>query len=87
MGAQAQYMKACAAALTKEALVARGDPEVPLQAFEGAMAVVRSSHVTHSLELVEVGRLFGLGFALESLQRNLGDLADRIDEAARMREL
>jgi len=87
MMCQAQFMRACAEGLTAEALVQRGDPQSPLERFEAAMALVRSSRVTHTLDFDDVGRLFGLGFALESLQRNLGDLADRIDEAARTREL
>jgi hypothetical protein len=54
-----------------------------LKAFEAAIATLRQSRLTHDLDFEAVGRLFGLAFALESLHRNLTDLGDRIDEAAK----
>jgi uncharacterized membrane protein YccC len=83
MQAEADFMRACGAALSDQRLVDRGEREVKLKAFEDAMGALRQSRLTHELNFDSVGRLFGLGFALESLHRNLTDLGDRVDEAAK----
>jgi uncharacterized membrane protein YccC len=83
MRAEAGFMRACADALVAERLVDRGDREDRLKAFEAAIATLRQSHLTHDLDFDAVGHLFGLAFALESLHRNLSDLGDRVDEAAK----
>jgi uncharacterized membrane protein YccC len=85
MRAEADRMRRCGLALIGERAVAKGSELEALTEFEGAMATLRASRATHQMSLEPVGRLFGLTFALESLHRNLGDLADRIDEAAAAR--
>jgi uncharacterized membrane protein YccC len=79
--AEAARMRRCGAALMGERAVAAGGEGEALAVFEAAMAELRASRATHKMSLEPVGRLFGLVFALESLHRNLGDLADRISEA------
>ena len=83
MTAEAAFMRACGQALAAERLVDRGAREDKLKAFEDAVAALRQSRLTHDLSFDAVGHLFGLAFALESLHRNLSDLGDRIDEAAK----
>ncbi len=87
MAAQAEAMRGCGRALAAGTQVPRDGERRMLAVFEDSMAVVRRSKLTHDLSFETVGRLFGLGFALESLHRNLSDLADRIDEAARAAEV
>jgi uncharacterized membrane protein YccC len=83
MQAEADFMRACGTALGEQRRVDRGEREAKLTAFEAAMGALRQSRLTHDLSFDAVGRLFGLGFALESLHRNLTDLGDRVDEAAK----
>ena len=82
MTCEAAFMRQCGAALLAKTRADRGGRAAALEAFEGAMGELRRSHLTHDLDFDAVGHVFGLGFALESLHRNLTDLADRIDEAA-----
>ncbi len=79
---EAAFMRRCGAALVARTGVDRKGREEALLAFETAMGALRRSRITHDLDFDAVGHVFGLGFALESLHRNLSDLADRIDEAA-----
>jgi len=81
MRAEAAFMRRCGEALAAGGRVDRGERDLALAAFETAMADLRRSGVTHDLDFDAVGHVFGLAFALESLHRNLTDLADRIDEA------
>ncbi len=83
--AQSAFMRECGQALTAERTVNRTGRIEALQTFEGAVETLRRSHLTHDLDFDVVGHVFALAFALESLHRNLGDLADRIDETARGR--
>jgi uncharacterized membrane protein YccC len=79
---EAAFMRRCGAALLAKTTVDRKGREEALQTFEMAIGELRRSRLTHDLDFDAVGHLFGRGFALESLHRNLTDLADRIDEAA-----
>jgi len=83
MTAETAFMRACGDALLKERLVERGARADKRKAFEDSIGVLRHSRLTHDLDFDGVGHLFGLAFALESLHRNLTDLGDRIDEAAK----
>ncbi len=87
MQAEAAFMRACGSALVAGRRVERGDREARLKAFEAAMGNLRQSRLTHELSFDAVGHLFALGFALESLHRNLTDLGDRVDEAAKTKGL
>ena len=87
MTCEASFMRRCGAALLAKTRVDRSEREAALKAFEGAMDELRRSRATHDLDFDAVGHVFGLGFALESIHRNLTDLADRIDEAAAAPEL
>jgi uncharacterized membrane protein YccC len=82
MTGEAAFMRQCGSALLATTRVDRRGREEALTAFEAAMEALRRSRATHDLDFDAVGHVFGLGFALESLHRNMTDLADRIDEAA-----
>ena len=82
MRCEAVFMGLCGTALVTGVSVDRKGRENALKAFEDAMGTLRRSRATHDLDFDAVGHVFGLGFALESLHRNLSDLGDRIDEAA-----
>ena len=83
MTEEAAFMRRCGQALRTERLVDQCARAEKLKAFEAAITTLRQSRLTHDLDFDAVGRLFGLAFALESLHRNLSDLGDRIDEAAK----
>ncbi len=51
-------------------------------AFTEAFDKLRQTGVTRTLDFDAAGRVFGLAFTLEGLHRDLGDLADRINEIA-----
>jgi uncharacterized membrane protein YccC len=51
-------------------------------AFQDAVETLRVSGATHALPFDDAARVFGLVFAIENLFGNLGDFADRIEEAA-----
>lgn len=78
---EAVFAEQCRAALRSGGRVDRGDIAGRYMLFAAAMEALREAHVTEGMDFAEVGRLFGLIFALEQLHRNLNDLADRIDEA------
>ncbi len=78
---EAAFMRRCGESLGAKTSVNRAGREEALQAFEAAMGDLRRARITQDLDFDAVGHVFGLGFALESLHRNLTDLADRIDEA------
>ena len=80
--ADAAFLEACRTALEAEATVARGGVAARHDEMQAAVAELRRERITHGLALETVGAVFSFAFALESLYANLGDLADRIDEAA-----
>ncbi len=53
--------------------------------FDQKLEALRTARVTQALEFDGAGPVFSLAYALESLHRNLGDLADRADETAQGR--
>ena len=78
--AEAVLASRCAAALLAGGVVARGDIAARHDAFEAAFGELREAGLTRGLDFDEAGRVFGLAFALESLHRNLAELAERVDE-------
>ena len=52
-------------------------------AYAAAMSAMRRAGGTRDLSDEEVSRIFALGFALDQLRRNLGDLSERVAEFAR----
>ena len=81
--AQGAFMRECGLALSSNRVVDRTGRSETLQEFEGRVNALRESRLTQDLNFDSVGHVFALAFSLESLHRNLGDLADRIDETAR----
>ena len=77
---QAGFMRNCGQALRSGQRVDRSARADALSAFEIGMAELRGSRTTHALRLDQAAPVFALAFAIESLERNLTDLADRIDE-------
>jgi uncharacterized membrane protein YccC len=80
--AEAELAERCATALKAVAVVSRNDVVAIHLAFTETFAGLRQSGVMRALDFNAVGRSFGLAFTLDSLYRNLNDLADRIDEIA-----
>ncbi len=80
--ADAVFLEACRTALQANATVTRGELAIRHDEVQAAVATLRSERLTQALDLDTVGALFSFAFALESLYGHLGDLADRIDEAA-----
>ncbi|RTL50272.1 MAG: FUSC family protein [Bradyrhizobiaceae bacterium] len=72
----------CAVALRAARTVERGDTRSARLAFANTFDELRRAGVTRALDFETAGRVFGLGFTLERLHRDLSDLADRIDEIA-----
>ena len=74
---------------TGAALARRRDPPAfdavaaALDGYAAAMAELRREHLTRDLSDEEAGRIFALGFGLEQLRRDLGDLSSRAAECAR----
>ena len=79
---QAEFMRSCGAALQSGKRVDRSAREPAIASFEDGMAALRRGRTTHALDLDQAAPVFALAFAIESLERNLNDLADRIDEMA-----
>jgi uncharacterized membrane protein YccC len=84
--AGASFLAACAAAL------AARNPPPPLQPFADALEAYRAElealrrdGMTRGLPGDVVGRLFAVGFALEQMRQDFGDLESRIAEFARPR--
>jgi uncharacterized membrane protein YccC len=69
-----------------EALAGQRAPAHPdavaetVAAYKAALDGVRRQGLTDPLPVDEVGRLFGVGFALDQLRRDLDDLAERVLE-------
>lgn len=71
---------ACSTALRGRKPVERVDVTAARQAFSAALTAFRISAEGNALDLDMAGHVFGFSFALDELARDLGDLADRIDE-------
>lgn len=78
--AEAELAGRCAAALRAGTSAPRGDIAARHDAFEAAFGELRRAGLTRGLDFDAAGRVFGLAFALESLHRNLAELAERVDE-------
>ena len=81
----AAFLDACRTALAGGRTVDRSGLAERHDALEAAVTALRRERVTHALTLETVGAAFSFTFALESLYGHLGDMADRIDEAALQR--
>lgn len=74
---------------TAQALLARRAPPSldalteAFAAYAAAMSELRRAGLTRDLSDQEAARIFTLGFALDQLRRNLGDLNSRVAELAR----
>ena len=76
------FLEASRGALATGGAVRRGELAREHDAFQSALVALRREQGTRGLTLETVGAVFSFAFALESLYGHLGDLADRIDEAA-----
>ena len=71
-----------------DALAARRAPQrppdlvAPLGAYKAALDEARQRGATRALSTDEVGRLFGVGFGVDQLRRDLDDLGERASELA-----
>lgn len=80
--AEASLAGHCAVALRATKAVERGDGHLARLAFANTFDELRQTGIMRTLDFDAAGRVFGLGFTLERLHRDLSDLADRIDEIA-----
>lgn len=76
------FLNACDCALAADRPVDRSGLEAAHGAFQGEIEHFRGERLTHGLTFDEVGGVFGMAFALESLYADLLELADGIDETA-----
>lgn len=81
--AEAGLMRRIAVAAARAAAVDRTGRDAALAQFEADLEALRTGGRTQDLSFDAAAPAFALAFALESLHRNLGDLADRVDEMAR----
>lgn len=81
LDAAADFVDRCRAALISGSAVDRGDLDRRHDDFAAAIQALRRGEATSTLDFDAMGRLYGVIFAVEQLHRNLGDLANRIDEA------
>lgn len=80
--AEAAFVGHCATGLGDGTAVSRENVSAIYLAFTEAFDKLRQAGVTRTLDFDAAGRVFGLAFTLESLHRDLSDLADRINELA-----
>ena len=80
--ADATFLEACRTALRTNATVVRADLAARRDIVQTVVAALRRERLTDAFTLETVGAMFSFAFALESLYAHLGDLCDRIDEAA-----
>ena len=78
---QAAFARSCGVAMASNAPIDRAPLNAAHVAFQAAVEGVRRERLTRDLTLEGISPYFGLVFAAESLHANLGDLADRIEEA------
>src|SRR5262249_43133727 len=71
-----EFLNGSAAALVLRRHAPSLEPaEVSLKAYDAEVNALRTEGLTRRLSIDEVERLFALGFMLEQIHRNLGDLA------------
>jgi hypothetical protein len=80
--AEAAFVGHCATGLNDGTAVTRDNVSAVYLAFTEAFDKLRQAGITRTLDFDAAGRVFGLAFTLERLHRDLGDLADRINEIA-----
>ncbi len=80
--AEAALVDRCASALRTTRTVERGDSHSARLAFANTFDDLRQTRIIQALDFDAASRVFGLGFTMERLHRDLSDLADRIDEIA-----
>lgn len=80
---EAAFVGRCATGLSEVTVVTRDGVSDAYAAFTAAFDTIRQTGITRTLDFDAAGRVFGLAFTLERLHRDLGDLADRIDEIAK----
>ena len=82
--AAAEYLRNASAALvSREACPPIDSFESAFDSYSGEVAAIRREGGTRGLSNEEVERLFALGFSLEQMHRNFGDLARCIADFAR----
>jgi len=85
-GTVANYLRATAAALELRADPPSSDRvEAALDRYAAEVAAIRGEGLTRGWSSDAVERLFALGFTLDHMRRNLGDLARCVSELARGR--
>jgi uncharacterized membrane protein YccC len=83
-GSVADYLRASAAALAaREGPPSFDGVEAALDRYAAEVAAIRGEGLTRGWSSDAVERLFALGFTLEHMRRNLGDLARCVSELAR----
>jgi hypothetical protein len=76
-----QFLLGCADELSHRNAPPSLEPfDAALKACDSEIAALRREGLTRPLSTAEVERLFALGFALDQLFQNTGDLARRIEE-------
>ncbi len=80
--AEASLAANSSSALRAAKTVERGDGHASRLAFANMFDELRQAGVMRVLDFDAAGRVFGLGFTMERLHRDLSDLADRVDEIA-----
>lgn len=78
---EAGFMRACGQAVHERKRLDRAALDTTHEAFQRAVEALRRERLTGELTFDAVSPVFGLTFAIESLYRNLSDLAERIGEA------
>jgi uncharacterized membrane protein YccC len=75
-------LRGCAEALAAGTQAPPAPVRAAAAAFREAFGRVREDWVPRGVDFEEIGHVFGLAWAVDGLERNLADLADRTDEAA-----
>jgi uncharacterized membrane protein YccC len=79
--AAALYARRCGEALKIDGEIGANDDEAAASAFDAAFEGFAHSRDAQSVHFDEIGRLFGLAFALRRVRQDLLDLAERIKES------
>ncbi|MXO66780.1 FUSC family protein [Altericroceibacterium endophyticum] len=82
--AEAEFIRRCGQALEEDHAVDRSEDDIAMKQFEQAFADFSQSEDVREIPFEQVGRLFGLAFALRKMRQDFHDLADRIDESYRV---
>jgi len=77
---EAHGLEACIAALGQGGAISVEHSQA--EGFEAAFAALEHTGATTGVAFEEMGRLFGLAFALRKIRQDIDDLAERISEGA-----